>query len=178
MKRGMLNYMEKRVNFILLNGAIGSGKSTIVDILKTKLKRTAILEIEDIRQLISDYKQGKKEDNSLSWKIIYRMCDEYFKNGVSVLLKQTVCSQEIVNKFLRLATKSKCNIYFYHLQAPRSELLKRISKRKKARKVSKALVITNIKKHEQIHYANATIIDTTKMKSSEVAIFILNDLKK
>jgi len=169
--------MNKRLNFILLNGAIGSGKSTIANLLEKKLKRTAIIELEDIRQLISDYKQGKKEDNPLAWKIILRMCDEYFKNGVSVLLKQTVCSQEFVNKFLRLAKKHKCIIGFYHLQAPRNELLKRIKKRKKTRIVSNDLIMRNIRKHEKINYTNATIIDTSTMKPSEVAKFILNDLK-
>ena len=168
--------MKKSLNFILLNGAIGSGKSTIADILEKKLKRTAILEIEDIRKLVSDFKQGE-EDNALAWKIIYRMCDEYFKNGVSVLLKQTVCSQEMVNSFLRLAKKHKCTIGFYHLQAPRNVLLERIKKRQKIRKVSKILINRSIEKHEKINYTQATIIDTSEMKPSEVAVFILKGLK-
>jgi len=98
--------MKKRMNFILLNGAMGSGKSTVARLLENKLTKTAILEIEDIRRLVTG-----SEDNQLAWKVIYRMCDEYFKNGVSVLLKQTVASQDLVNKFLRLAKKYKCNIF-------------------------------------------------------------------
>src|SRR5215471_18432014 len=130
--------MKKRVNFILLNGAMGSGKSTVARFLENKLAKTAILEVEDIRRLVTG-----SEDNQLAWKVIYRMCDEYFKNGVSVLLKQTVASQDIVNKFLRLAKKYKCKIGFYHLQAPRNELLKRIKERKKSRNVPRLLISSN-----------------------------------
>jgi predicted kinase len=136
--------MRKRLYFILLNGAMGSGKSTIAELLADKLEKTAVLEIEDIRRLVTG-----SEDNLLAWKIIYRMCNEYFKNGVSVLLKQTVASQDLVSKFLRLAKKHKCLVAFYHLQAPRSVLQKRINNRKKSRAVSKDLISSNITKHEQ-----------------------------
>jgi predicted kinase len=163
--------MKKPLHFILLNGAMGSGKSTVGDVLESKLPRTAILEIEDIRRLMSS-----EEDNALAWKVIYRMCEEYFKNGVSVLLKQTVASEDIVSKFLKLAKKHKCAISFYHLQAPSNILSKRINKRKKSKNVSETLIASNIKKHENIKYTNATIIDTSKVKPWEISKLILNDL--
>ena len=164
--------MKSKLHFILLNGAIGSGKSTIGDILEKKLKRTVILEIEDVRQFMSDYRQGKKEGNDLAWKIIYRMCDEYLKNKTSVLLKQTACSQELVDKFLRLAKKYKCIIGFYHLQAPRDILLKRVKKRK----IPKILVIKSSVKHDSINYRHAKIINTSYLKPKEAAELILKDL--
>ncbi|MDP3795352.1 MAG: AAA family ATPase [bacterium] len=168
--------MKKRLNFILLNGAIGSGKSTIADILEDKLKRTAVLEIEDIRRLVSDSRKGTY-DNALAWKIIYRMCDEYFNNGVSVLLKQTVASQDLSNTFLDLARKCKCTIGFYHLRAPRDELLKRMKNRQKVRNASETLIKSNIRKHENINYTDAAVIDTSRLKPSEAAQFILDDLE-
>src|SRR3989344_1080559 len=39
--------MKKQLHFILLNGAMGSGKSTVAELLGKKLERTAILEIEE-----------------------------------------------------------------------------------------------------------------------------------
>ncbi|MCH7828471.1 ATP-binding protein [Patescibacteria group bacterium] len=168
--------MKKKLRFILLNGPIGSGKSTTANLLQSKLKRTAILSVEDIRQLISDFKHNR-EDHLLTWKIIHSMCDEYFKNGISVLLEQSYCSKDNVNQFLRLAKKHKCSIGFYHLQAPRSILLERIKQRKKDHKTSKAKIISNIKKHEETTYPDAIVIDTSEMKPVEVAKLILNDLK-
>jgi predicted kinase len=163
--------MRKRLTFILLNGAMGSGKSTIAGLLEERMERTAILEIESVRQLVAG-----SEDNQLAWKVIYRMCDEYFRNGVSVLLQQTVASQGIVNKFLRLARKHKCSVAFYHLQAPRIELLKRIERRKKSRNVSRSLIAHNIQKHENITYTGAVIIDTSKRKPAGVAELIMRNL--
>ena len=168
--------MKTRLRFILLNGPIGSGKSTIANLLKSKLKRTAMFGVEDIRRLISDFRHNR-EDHLLTWRIIYSMCDEYFKNGISVLLEQSYCSKENVNQFLRLAKKHKCAIGFYHLYAPRSILLERIKKQKKDREASKAEIISNIKKHEEMTYPDAIVIDTSEMKPAEVAKLILNDLK-
>lgn len=163
--------MKKQLKFILLNGPMGVGKSTIAKLIAPKLKRTALIKIENIRELVTGV-----EDNSLAWNVIYRMCDEYFKNGVSVLLEQTVASEEIVNKFLRLAKRHNCNISFYHLQSPRKVLLERIEKRKKVGNAPKSLITSNQKKHNAISYRNASIIDTSEMKSSEVAKVILSNL--
>jgi predicted kinase len=186
--------MKEQLNFILLNGTSGSGKSTVARLLEKKLKRTAVLEIEDIRCLVSDFKQGEL-DNLLAWKIIYRMCDEYFKNNVSVLLKQGVSDQNFVNWFLRLAKRHRCVIGFYHLQAPKDVILQRIAERKNAQRnilVKKIAKIDGVKKqknwsktnmlksieaHEAIHFTNATTIDTSRLKPDEIAAFILADMK-
>jgi len=151
---------------------MASGKSTVAELLQTKLHKTAVLEIEDVRRLVTGI-----EDNVLAWKVIYRMCDEYLKNGVSILLKQTVASHEIVDRFLELAKKHNCTIGFYHLQAPRHELLKRIKQRRKDANVSNDLMTSNIAKHEKINYPAATVIDTSEMDAGAVAKLILRNLK-
>ena len=163
--------MQDPPTFVLINGPMGSGKSTIARLLGKKLKRTAIIAIEDVRRLVL------KEDNGLAWKVIYRMCDEYFRNHVSVLLQQTVASQEIVNQFLRLAKRRRCIIRFYHLQAPREVLLERISKRESAKSVSQTQALKNIKKQERIKFADARVINTATSKPAEVAQLVFNDLK-
>ncbi len=163
--------MNNHINFILLNGAMGSGKSTIAKLLRNKLRNTAIIEIEDIRKLVTE------EDNSLAWKIIYKMCDEYFKNGVSVLLNQTVASDELTEKFIKLAKRYKCNIGFYHLKASSTELRKRISLRSKSKTVTKNLINSNISKHALIKYPNAIEIDTSKTTLAQASKIILDNLK-
>ncbi len=186
--------MKKPLHFILLNGTLGSGKTTIAGLLEDQLERTAVLEIEDIRRLVSDFKRGEI-DNLLAWNVIYRMCDEYLKNGVSIVLKQGMADQNFVNKFILLAKKHRCMIGFYHLQAPKNVILQRIETRKKAptnvllKKInalnnvkkqknwSKTNVLKSIEDHKTVHFTNATVIDTSKMKPSEVAAFILTDMK-
>lgn len=167
--------MKNRLNFILLNGPMGSGKSTIKNLLRRDLIRTAILSIENVRSLISDFKPSSG-DHELAWKIIHRMCDEYFKNGISVLLEQTVASEEIVNRFLRLAHKNKCNIVFYNLRTPKHVLLQRIKNRTKDRTATKSLIMSNIKKHEDIAYRRASVIDTSKVSAKEIAQQILKEI--
>lgn len=164
--------MQDRLNFILFNGPMGSGKSTLARLLEKKLKRTAIIAIEDVRRLVL------REDNQLAWDVIYRMCDEYFKNHVSVLLQQTVASRAMANRFLRLAKKHGCTVRFYHLQAPRPVLLERIARRESAKRVAKAQILRNLKRQERVRFPSATIINTAETKPSEVVRIVLNDLKK
>jgi len=151
---------------------MGSGKSTVARLLANQLEKTAILEIEDVRRLVTG-----KEDNALAWKVIYKMCDTYLKNEVSVLLKQSAASQDLVNRFLRLAKKHGCTIAFYHLQAPGNVLLKRIGRRKKAGHASRDLIASNLRKHQEINYRNATVVDTSRISPNKVADLILGDLQ-
>ncbi len=151
---------------------MGSGKSTIAKLLRKRLSNTAIIEIEDIRVLLTE------EDNGLAWKIIYRMCDEYFKNGVSVLLNQTVASEELAEKFIKLAKRYKCNIGFYHLKASGTELRKRISLRSKFRTATKNLINSNISKHSLIKYPNAIEIDTSKTTPIQALKIVMNNLSR
>jgi predicted kinase len=162
----------KQVHFILFNGPMGSGKSTVATVLANQLSKTAILEIEDIRRLVTG-----NEDNLLAWKVIYRMCAEYLKNGVSILLKQAVASEDFVDRFVRLAKKHRCVIGVYHFRAPKGVLLKRIAQRGKTSKALKALAARNIEKHEKIKYKTATVIDTSAMRPNDVAKLVLNDLR-
>jgi predicted kinase len=147
---------------------MGVGKSTVSNILRKKLPKTAIIKIEDIRSLVTG-----PEDNTLAWEVIYKMCDEYFKNGVNVLVEQTVASTNIVNKFLKLAKRYKCNICFYHFMAPKEELVKRIKNRQSKSRIAKNLIASNYEKHQLINYPSATIIDTSTMSPAQISKLVL-----
>ncbi len=171
--------MKKKINFILINGPMGSGKSTIVKLLHPKLKRTALLGGDRIKWFMSDFKRSRK-NNEIVHKVIMRMCDEYLKNGISILLDQGFYSEERADKYLKIAKKYNCVIKFYHLQAPRQILLDRIRKRPTAKMadkpVPKTRVLRNLRNHNKIKYTNATIIDTFQKKPKEVVDYILKDL--
>ena len=129
-----------------------------------------------MRELLSDFKHSS-EDHALAWKIIYRMCDGYFKNGISVQLEQTVASKDIVNRFLRLAKRHNCIIGFYHVRAPRHILLERVHSRVKDRKATKTLIMSNIKKHEAILYPAAIILVTSSIRTEQAVKIILKGLQ-
>jgi len=159
---------------------MGSGKSTIAKLLKAKLKRTVLIGGDEIKWFLSDFKRSKK-DNEIIHKVVLRMCDEYLKNGINILLVQNFYSKERVNEFLKIAKKYKCNKKFYLLNAPRKVLLERIDKRPMAKGANKPIpktrILKNLRNHDKIGCSNTTIIDTSIMKPREVAKFILKDLK-
>lgn len=93
-----------------------------------------------------------------------------------MLLKQTVASQDMADKFLKLAKKHGYKISFYHFQAPANILRDRIAKRKKSRGVPQKLIVSNIKKHSGIKYSQATIIDTSTTMPNKIVKLILDNI--
>jgi cytidylate kinase len=167
----------KSLNLILINGPMGSGKSTVAKILKQKLKRTVVFGGDEIKWFISDFKRNDR-DNTIVHKVVLRMCDEYLKNGISLLLVQGYFSKE----FFKIADKHKCNKKFYYLTAPRKVLLDRIGKRPMGRDatspIPKSRIVINLRRHSKMKHQDATIIDTSTMKPVKAADLILQDLKK
>ena len=49
--------MKKKLFLILIDGPMGSGKTTISQILHSKLKRTAYIGLDRVKRFISDFKK-------------------------------------------------------------------------------------------------------------------------
>ncbi len=122
-------------NFILiLDGPMGSGKSTVGDLVHKKLKRTALLSMDRIKWFISDFKRSKK-DNAITNAVLFKMYEEYLKQGIDLIVTQGFWKQKgspfvAPSDFAALAKKYKVRFYFYQLDAPKEVLLGRIKNRK------------------------------------------------
>ena len=107
---------------------MGSGKTTIAKLLHPNLKRTVLIGGDEIKWFISDFRRNKR-DNDIIHRVLLKMCDEYLKNGINILLVQGFYSKERAKQYLKIAKKYKCKIRFYHLEAPRKVLLERVNKK-------------------------------------------------
>jgi uridine kinase len=72
---------------VLINGAMGSGKTTIGRLVHSKLPRTAILSTDAIKFLISDFERGER-DNAIATAVLYQMCREYIRQEINTLIPQ------------------------------------------------------------------------------------------
>jgi uridine kinase len=79
---------------IIIDGPMGSGKTTVATILHKKLKRTAHIGLDRIKWFISDFKRIP-EDNEIIRSVVVAMTKEYLKQGISVIVEQGMRKERI-----------------------------------------------------------------------------------
>lgn len=167
-------------NFIILiDGAIGAGKSTIGNLLHKKLKRTVVINTDSIKWFISDYKRGSK-DNDINNDVLARMCDEYLKNKLNLVIPQGFWGdRSYINPFIKLSKKHHAKLLIYHLDAPKEILHRRVGERKyqNVSPPSKSRVTGNIQKWKSKRMFIGKEFTTHTTSPESIVKEILIDLK-
>ncbi len=78
---------------LLLSGMVGAGKSTVGELLKRRLARTAVFDMDDIKWQISDFVRGD-EDNAIVRDGVRELAHNYCKHGINVIIPQTMRPEE------------------------------------------------------------------------------------
>jgi len=171
---GMKPYM------IIIDGPMGSGKTTVASLLNTKLKRTAHLSMDRIKFFVSDFRRGE-EDNSMTTAVLMKMISEYIRQGINLLIAQGFWKKEYMEPYIKIAKKNNLNLFVYQLEAPRTTLLERINERSKPKEaktqVSKDRILKNLKMWEENKFASEKAFDTSKVSAEEIIKTILKDIK-
>jgi predicted kinase len=166
-------------SLIIIDGPMGSGKTTIGKIIHKKLKRTVILSKDGIKWLISDFERGER-DNSIVSAVLMEMCKEYVRQGISLLIPQGFWKKEYLDPYIKLAEENNLKIYIYKLEASRDVLLERIEKRSKPELANVPVpyerVLKNIKTWEDNKYEIGKVFDTSRLSADEIVELILKDL--
>lgn len=159
---------------------MGSGKTTIGELMHKKLKRTVLLSTDRIKWFLSDFKRGP-EDNALTAKVMMKMCEEYLSLGLNLLIPQGFWKKEYVQPYLDLASKHSVKVFFYQLDAPKEVLLDRINLRGKAKlartPVPKSRINNNLNTWAENKYELGKVFDTSKFSPEKVAKAILQEVK-
>ncbi len=158
---------------------MGAGKTTVAKLLHQKFKRAALLGIDRIKWIVSDFSRSF-EDNSMTADVVLAMCKEYLKHGLNIILDQGFMRKEFLNPYLRLAKKEKIPLLIYQLEAPYNILLERLKIRPKPeaakRKVSKTKTLKNIETYFENKYPKAQIIDSGALTPKQIADKIAKDI--
>ncbi len=76
-----------RQKFVLvIDGLMGSGKTTVSALLHKKLKRTAHIGLDRVKWFVSDFKRTP-EENEIARNIVLAMMKEYLKHDISVIVE-------------------------------------------------------------------------------------------
>jgi adenylate kinase family enzyme len=165
---------------IIIDGPMGSGKTTVAQMLHKKLKRTAHIGLDRIKWFISDFKRIP-QDNEIVRSVVAAMMKEYLKHNISVIVEQGM-RKERIEVLKRAAKKSGARYFAYQLDAPKPLLFKRIRERPKLSdrpRVSRARIERNYRAYQESHKNPiATVLNAEKLSAKEITNHILRDLKK
>jgi predicted kinase len=113
---------------IILNGPSGAGKSTVARILWKKMGRTALVGLDEIKWLISDYKSDN-HDLTLAGNIGLNMAEIFLVDGLDVIVEKAFCKQEYIQPFIDLADKLGISYFLFNIEAPLEILIERSKNR-------------------------------------------------
>ena len=162
---------------IVIDGPMGSGKTTVAKLLHEKLKRTAHLGLDRVKWFISDFKRVPA-DNEIVRDVIAAMAKEYLKHGINVIIEQGMRSDSI-KALKKAAERQGATCFIYQLDAPKELLLKRINQRPRLAgkpKISNTRIERNYKAHTEHKYNGAVVMDSVKFTAKQIASQILKDL--
>lgn len=113
---------------IILNGPSGAGKTTVAKILWRKMERTALIDLDQVKWLISDY-QSDDHDLGLSGSIGLNMTEGFLGGGLNVIVEKAFCKNEYMKPYLDLAEKLGIPYYIFNIEASLETLVTRAKDR-------------------------------------------------
>jgi predicted ABC-type ATPase len=179
--------LKNKLSLIVIDGPMGSGKTTLSKLLHKKLEGTARVPLDEIKKYISGFRNDHLYKKT-SQDIVKIMTEEYLKRGISVIIEWAMKGAH-VEDFINIAKRNKARCFVYQLNAPPELLIKRVEERTKIFLNKSKLAkrnIENIKKHFEDHYGfhektkyeGAVVIDSKKLSPGQITKFILKEVKK
>ena len=114
---------------ILIDGPMGSGKTTTSKLLSQKLPDAARVALPDIKRLIPNNTESEK-DLTITRAVIHTMINTYLEHGVSVIVEQ-ITKKDGVEALRETAVKHGAQFYGYRLTAPEHIRFERVKDRTK-----------------------------------------------
>ena len=106
---------------IFINGSINSGKSTISKLLAKKIKNSAILEIDELRNFIEWMPLEKSIP--LNWQNAFSLIKNFVKNKINIIVPYPV-SQKNYEKINEELKDIETEVYFFTLNPSLDVVLK------------------------------------------------------
>ncbi len=117
---------------IIIDGPMGSGKTTLAKILQSKIKNCALLSIDVIKHFIYDFHSAEKEKRNFArYEITSLISRAYLKKEISVIIEKSLGDKETIEKLMRNAKPKNVRAYVFKVEAALEDRISRIKKRDK-----------------------------------------------
>lgn len=171
---------------LLIDGPMGSGKTTVANLIHAKINNTAWIGLDKIKWLVSGFRRSKKQ-NEMTRNVVEAMAAEYAKQGVNIIVEQGF-RLEHVAFFRKLAKKNHAAFHLFELAAPKEVLLHRVKERMAQRANARAIgrppvamsrIMRNLKIHaDKEKDPQAKLIETDGLVPEQIADKIIKAIRK
>lgn len=168
------------VRLILIDGPMGSGKTTVSKMLQKNIKsKTALISLDRLKAIVSDYKLDSKEHLNLASNSGAAIANVYLKDGIDTIVEKAFTREEFIKQFLR-NIKIKCKKFIYQLEAPLEIRITRVKKRPLPlgvkKRSPKSKVVRNDSHYKEFKYTKAIVFDSSKLTPRQIVNRIVNDI--
>ena len=87
-------YKGKQLFMVVIHGPMGSGKTTLADLLHNEIANTAHFGADHIKWLVSDFKNVPSH-TQVAKNMVPIMAEGYLKQGINLILEQAFSETEI-----------------------------------------------------------------------------------
>jgi len=174
-----MNLSKQKI--IIIDGPMGSGKTTTANLLYKKFKYTAFLGLDRIKWFVSEFPRTYKA-NQMTAKVILAMCECYLNCGMTVVIEQSFRKKSVMKPYLDISKKKNIPILVYELTAPKEILIDRVKHRVNICPVKKKLPfwrrLLNINAYPHKPFAPVRLMfDSSKLSAGQIVNQIIKDIK-
>ncbi|HKL24300.1 MAG TPA: AAA family ATPase [Candidatus Nanoarchaeia archaeon] len=139
------------------------------------MPNTALINIDKIKWMISDYKLNNDFYLKLSNKIVLDMVKRYLSNRINVIIEKAFCKKENIYPFLKYANEKDAKVLIYNIEAPWKIINKRLKTRKHKMTTKKGKRI--YKSYSKNKFSVNKTFDTSKTTQKKIINSIISDIK-
>ncbi len=117
---------------IILNGALGVGKSTLAEKYAEEHPLTLKLDIDEVRRWISNFREKKEISGPLAKKIAGEMARVHLQAGYDVVISQIFTQAEYIESLESIAKECKADFFEILLATSKENSIQRFIERGKS----------------------------------------------
>lgn len=160
-----------RMKLIILNGPSGVGKSTVAARLCSQIPASVLIDIDELRRTIPDYREKREESLRLAHELAVNTIGNSLGGGHSVIVDKAISDSGTLDSFIELGKKHGAEVYEFILFTDKETLQRRAD----ARGYRPGSLLTRERVGEMWEEANslreqrpnAIVIDTTFLSIDE-----------
>jgi predicted kinase len=117
------------MKLIILNGPSGVGKSTIAALLHKELSGSVLIDIDELRRTIPNYKERREESLRLSYEYAANAIELNLTEGKEVIVDKCLSYSDTIDLFISKGREVGAEIYEFLLFAEKAIVRKRADER-------------------------------------------------